>query len=111
MLLKNMLEYFTVSLNYNFVRYKTKFSMKVIQVTYKQTVNEFHQLQHKIYKNNKNRKPRLLLMIKETFDPNKNAKFKIVNALIKSFGAKHKLPHITPRYLFDRKKSLQKRQL
>jgi len=59
---------------------KIKFSMKVIQVADKQTVNEFHQLPHKIYKNDKNWTPQLRLMIEETFDPNKNAKFKSGNA-------------------------------
>lgn len=82
--------------------------MKVIQVADKQTVNEFHQLPRKIYKNDKNWTPQLQLMIEEPFDRNKNAKFKNGNALFKSFGAKHKLPHITLQYLFDRKKEFTK---
>lgn len=54
--------------------------MKVIQVTDNRTVNEFHLLPEKIYKNDKNWVPSLRVFIENTFHPEKNAKFKIGNA-------------------------------
>ncbi len=63
--------------------------MQVIQVTDKRTVNEFHQLPEKIYGNDNNWTPSLKLMIENTFDPAKNAKFKTGDArrwLIKKEG-------------------------
>ncbi|MEZ5105306.1 MAG: GNAT family N-acetyltransferase [Draconibacterium sp.] len=50
--------------------------MKVIQVTDKSTVNEFHLLPEKIYKNDPNWIPTLRNLIEITFNPAKNAKFK-----------------------------------
>ena len=50
--------------------------MKVIQVTDKSTVNEFHLLPEKIYKNDPNWIPTLRNLIENTFNPAKNAKFK-----------------------------------
>lgn len=54
--------------------------MQVIQVTGKQTVNEFHSLPETIYKNDTNRVPQLRMMIENTFNPKKNAKFKTGDA-------------------------------
>ncbi len=54
--------------------------MQVIQVTDKQTVNEFHCLHETLYKDDPNWVPQLRVMIEETFDPQKNAKFKTGNA-------------------------------
>ena len=54
--------------------------MQIVQVTDKQTVNEFHQLPEKIYKNDTNWIPQLRLMIENTFNPDKNAKFKTGDA-------------------------------
>ena len=54
--------------------------MQIIQVTDKQTVNEFHQLPEEIYKNDKNWTPQLRIMIEDTFNPEKNAKFKTGDA-------------------------------
>ena len=50
--------------------------MQVIQVSEKNTVNEFHLLPEKIYKNDINWIPSLRIFIENTFDPVKNAKFK-----------------------------------
>jgi len=50
--------------------------MQVIQVTDKQTVNEFHKLPEKIYKNDPNYIPYLRMMVEATFNPEKNARFK-----------------------------------
>ncbi len=49
--------------------------MQIIQVTDKSTVNEFHYLPKTIYKNDPNWVPQLRIMIENTFDPGKNAKF------------------------------------
>ncbi len=50
--------------------------MQVIQVTDKETVNEFHRVPDKIYANDSNYIPILRMMIENTFDPNKNLRFK-----------------------------------
>ncbi len=49
--------------------------MQVIQVIDKKTVDEFHQLPEKIYHDDPNWTPVLRLMIENTFNPLKNAKF------------------------------------
>ena len=54
--------------------------MQVIQVTDKKTVNEFHQLPATIYKNDSNWIPELRIMVENTFNPAKNAKFKTGDA-------------------------------
>jgi hypothetical protein len=54
--------------------------MEIIEVLSKKTVNEFHKLPDKIYRNDPNYTPCLRLMIENIFDPNKNAKFKDGNA-------------------------------
>lgn len=50
--------------------------MQIVLVTDKQTINEFHRLPKKIYKNDTNWTSQLQLMIENTFNPSKNAKFK-----------------------------------
>lgn len=50
--------------------------MHVIQVTDKLTVDEFHKLPARIYRNDPNWIPSLRMMIEKTFDPEKNARFK-----------------------------------
>lgn len=50
--------------------------MQVIRVTDKQTVDEFHQLPARIYKNDPNWIPSLRMMVEDTFNPEKNARFK-----------------------------------
>jgi hypothetical protein len=50
--------------------------MHVIQVTDKKTVDEFHKIPEKIYKNDPNWIPSLRMMIEDTFNPVKNARFK-----------------------------------
>ncbi|MDB4584170.1 GNAT family N-acetyltransferase [Draconibacterium sp.] len=54
--------------------------MQVIQVNDKQTVNEFHKLPERIYKNDRNWIPALRTMIEDIFNPTKNTRFKIGNA-------------------------------
>jgi hypothetical protein len=54
--------------------------MEPVEVSGKKTVDEFHNLPGKIYKNDPNYTPFLRSMIESTFDPNKNAKFKDGNA-------------------------------
>ncbi|MCG6186540.1 GNAT family N-acetyltransferase [Maribellus maritimus] len=54
--------------------------MQVIPVTDKQTVDEFHKLPETIYKNDSNWVPQLRLMLEDSFDPKKNAKFKTGDA-------------------------------
>lgn len=54
--------------------------MQIVQVTDEKTVNEFHNLTERIYKNDSNWIPQIRMMIEDTFDPNKNAKFKKGNA-------------------------------
>jgi hypothetical protein len=54
--------------------------MQIVQVTDKQTVKEFHQLPKKIYKNDKNYTSQLQLIIENTFNRKKNAKFKTGDA-------------------------------
>ena len=49
--------------------------MQVIQVNDKKTVDEFHQLPEKLYRDDPNWIPILRLMIENTFNPLKNAKF------------------------------------
>lgn len=63
--------------------------MQVIQVTDKQTVNEFHRVPEKLYRNNPHWIPLLRIMVENTFDPKQNAKFKVGDArrwLIKKDG-------------------------
>jgi len=50
--------------------------MEIIQVNDKQTINEFHQLPLTLYKNDTNYTPLLRIMIEDTFNPEKNTKFK-----------------------------------
>jgi hypothetical protein len=54
--------------------------MEAVEVFGKKTVDEFHNLPGKIYKNDPNYTPSLRLMIENTFDPKKNAKFQEGNA-------------------------------
>ena len=54
--------------------------MQVIQVTDKKTVDEFHKIPEKIYKTDLNWIPSLRMMIEDTFNPLKNARFKSGNA-------------------------------
>ncbi len=54
--------------------------MEIIQVTDKATVDEFHKLPYKIYKNDKNWVPPLRMMIEDMFDPKKNARLEKGNA-------------------------------
>ncbi|MEN8117086.1 MAG: GNAT family N-acetyltransferase [Bacteroidota bacterium] len=54
--------------------------MQVIQVTNKNLVNEFHKLPEKIYKNDPNWIPSLRMMVEDTFNPEKNARFEIGDA-------------------------------
>jgi hypothetical protein len=54
--------------------------METIEVFGTKTVDEFHNLPDRIYKNDPNYTPLLRLMIENTFDPKKNAKFKDGNA-------------------------------
>ena len=50
--------------------------MQVIQVTDKNTVDEFHKIPGRIYKNDPNYIPSLRIMIENTFNPVKNARFR-----------------------------------
>ena len=50
--------------------------MDIIQVNDKQTIDEFHQLPLALYKNDANYTPLLRVMIEDTFNPEKNSKFK-----------------------------------
>lgn len=50
--------------------------MKVIQVIDKRTVNEFHKIPERIYKDDRNWIPSLRSMIEDTFNPDKNTRFK-----------------------------------
>jgi len=54
--------------------------MNVIQVTDKRTVDEFHKIPGEIYKNDPNWIPSLRMMIEDTFNPAKNARFRSGNA-------------------------------
>jgi hypothetical protein len=54
--------------------------MKIIQVTNEQTIHEFHQLPEIIYRTDPNYTPQLRMMIEETFNPEKNAKFETGDA-------------------------------
>jgi len=54
--------------------------MEIIQVKDKQTINEFHQLPLTLYKNDTNYTPLLRIMIEDTFNPEKNVKFKTGDA-------------------------------
>ncbi len=54
--------------------------MQVIEVIDKKTIDEFHKIPEIIYKNDPNRIPQLRLMVEETFEPKKNAKFKTGDA-------------------------------
>ncbi|PIF05141.1 MAG: N-acetyltransferase, partial [Draconibacterium sp.] len=54
--------------------------LQVIQVTDKNTVEAFHHLTEKIYKNDPNQIPPLRLMVENVFNPLKNARFKIGDA-------------------------------
>lgn len=54
--------------------------MEVIQVADKQTVDEFHKVPEAIYKNDPNWIPSLRIMIENTFDPEKNVRFKTGDA-------------------------------
>lgn len=55
--------------------------MRVIQVTDNETVNEFHKLPEKIYKDDPNWIPSLRMMIESTFDPEQNARFQLGDAI------------------------------
>ena len=50
--------------------------MQVIQVTDKRTVDEFHKVPERIYREDLNWIPSLQIMIENTFDPRKNTRFK-----------------------------------
>lgn len=50
--------------------------MEVIQVTDKNTVDEFHKIPEKIYEDDPNWIPSLRVMIEDTFDPAQNARFR-----------------------------------
>ncbi len=50
--------------------------MEIIQVTDKKTVNQFHKVPLRIYKNDPNYTPMLRPMVENTFHPQKNTKFK-----------------------------------
>ncbi len=54
--------------------------MQIIEVTDKQTINEFHKLPEIIYQDDPNWTPQMRLMIEDTFNPRKNAKFKTGDA-------------------------------
>lgn len=54
--------------------------MQVIEVTNKQTIDIFHRIPCLIYENDKNFIHSLKIQIEETFNPQKNAKYKIGNA-------------------------------
>ncbi len=54
--------------------------MQVIQVTGKSMVDEFHKIPGRIYSNDPNYVPSLKIMIENTFDPDKNARFKTGDA-------------------------------
>lgn len=63
--------------------------MEVIEVTNQKLVNEFHKLPEKLYKNDPNYIPSLKLMIEQTFNPKKNARFTTGDAkrwVLKSSG-------------------------
>lgn len=63
--------------------------MDIIQVADKATVNEFHNLPGRIYRNNPDYIPALRMMVEDVFNPEKNAKFKIGDArrwILKSEG-------------------------
>jgi len=55
--------------------------MEVIEVTNHKLVDEFHKFPEKIYKNDPNYIPALKLMIEQTFNPKKNARFKTGDAI------------------------------
>lgn len=55
--------------------------MQVIRVTDKQTLNEFHKLPESIYKNDPNWIPSLKMMVEDTFNPERNNRFKIGDAI------------------------------
>lgn len=50
--------------------------MELVVVSTKKSIKEFHQLPELIYKDDPNYTPLLQLMVENTFDPNKNTKFK-----------------------------------
>uniref|UniRef100_UPI003217FD30 GNAT family N-acetyltransferase n=1 Tax=uncultured Draconibacterium sp. TaxID=1573823 RepID=UPI003217FD30 len=54
--------------------------MQIIQVTDKVTVDAFHTLPKKIYRNDRNWIPSLRVMIENTFNPERNARFKTGDA-------------------------------
>jgi hypothetical protein len=54
--------------------------MNLIPVTDRKTVDEFHKVPDLIYKNDPNYIPSLRVMIENTFDPQKNARFKTGDA-------------------------------
>lgn len=49
--------------------------MKVVQVIDKNTVDKFHKVADKIYRNDKNWIPPLRMMVEDTFNPEKNTRF------------------------------------
>jgi hypothetical protein len=54
--------------------------MQIIQVTDKKTVDEFHKIPEKIYKNDTNWIPALRMMVEDTFNPVKNTRFNLGDA-------------------------------